>query len=201
MLSSKQPAALRLAVKDVMYYRSMRKMEVKELRESLEDFNQAGSIMVAIPSLAKPHELRSIRLVGHLDHPGVVQMDTTKHVIDIVCDSWDGTKPAQAFGPPGTPEPDKLETIADLHKELTPFPDSMHVRVAVPVTHGSLSHRMLDIVMIGHAVSGGRGIQLVCENWDFPTQIIKELPEVAAARETERVRIEQSVPPGEALSA
>ena len=143
-------------------------MEVKELKEALANFNQTGTLTVAIPSIGQPHELRAVRIVGHLDHPGEVKTDHAIHALDIVVDSWD-QPPLKSIGRP--------LLVSDMVKMLDPFPDPMHVRVAVPITHDSISHRMLDIAMIGHTTGTGKGagIQLICENWDNPMQIIKSI--------------------------
>jgi hypothetical protein len=147
-------------------------MEVRELKDALAAFNPSGMVSVAIPSLGQPHEVRSIHLVGHLDHPGEVKNDPDHPgALDIVCDSWD----APTLGRPAP----KIDALL---KMIEPYPDGMHVRVAAPVVHDSMSHRMLDIVMIGHAVGTASGVQLVCENWDNPHQVIKEIPEMAAKR-------------------
>ena len=185
-------ALMRLTLNDHLPVTGVGHMQVSELRDHLVNFNQAAPIAVAIPLLGKPHEPRAIRVVGHLDHPGQI-MNSPDHpgALDIVCDSWDA--------PPANS--DRVETITDLTRLLAPYPDAMHVRVTVPVTHASVSHRMLDIVYIGSAVGAGKGIQLICENWDFPSQVLKELPAVATARRAEYDRLAASVPPGEALPA
>lgn len=168
-------------------------MEVKELKDALSVFNPSGAITVAVPALGKPHELREIRLVGHLDHPGEVKSDPDHPgALDVVCDHWDD--PPRDAGP--------SHAIGDLLKALEPYPDGMHVRVAVPVQHDSVSHRMLDIVMLGHAVGtakGTPGVQMICENWDNPYQVVKEFPHVVEARQREYEQRAASVPPGEAL--
>lgn len=168
---------LKLTINDSLPVEAVKKMYVKELRDSLADFNQAATVTVAIPQLGKPHEVRAIRVVGHLDHPGEVK-NAPDHpgALDVVCDHWD--------------QPDTAATtltIADLVKAVKPYPDPMHVRVAVPMAHASISHRMLDIVMVGRATGtgGGAGIQVICESWDFPNWIIKEIPEAAARRVAE----------------
>lgn len=138
-------------------------MQAKELREGLADFNQSATVSVAIQVSGQAHEIRQIRHAGHLDHEGEVMTDPTIHAVDIVCDPWD--MPPQGEGP--------LETVADLAAALAPFPDPMHVRVAVPMNHDTISHRMLDIVMIGKAAGAGAGIQLICEAWDHPMQVVK----------------------------
>jgi hypothetical protein len=162
-----------LTINDRLPVTGVGHMYVKELREGLADFNQAAPVAVAIPSLGRPHEARAVRVVGHLDHPGQV-MNAPDHpgALDIVCDNWDAP----------TAAPGEVGTIADLVAALTPYPETMHVRVAVPLAHASLSHRMLDIVMVGRGTGTSRGIQLICENWDFPTQVVKEIPAAAAAR-------------------
>ena len=146
--------------------RSMGPMEVRELRDALSAFNQTVPIVAAIPQLDKPHEVRSLQVVGHIDHPGEARTDHTIHAVDIICDHWDRPDEGEVT----------INTVADLAAALAPFPDPMHVRVVVPLTHESISHRMLDIVMVGRAVgnpSAGPGVQIVCENWDSLGQVIR----------------------------
>ncbi len=117
--------------------------------------------------MGKPHELRTVRLTGHVDHPGEAKTDHAIHALDVICDPWD------ALPDPGA---GKTETVGELLLALEPYPDPMHVRVAVPISHESLSHRMLDVVMLGHATgSKFSGVQLVCESWDNPTQVVKQI--------------------------
>ncbi len=139
-------------------------MQVSDLKSALGNFNQSAAIMVAIPSAGK-HEIRAIRHAGHLAHEGEIMTDHTIHALDIVCDPWDAG--AQGAGP--------LETVGELATALDPYPDPMHVRVAVPWSQDGVSHRMLDIVMLGFAVGVGSGVQLVSESWDNPMQVIKAI--------------------------
>ncbi len=154
---------MRLILNDSLPITGAKSMQVSELREALADFNQAAIVAAAVPTAGR-HEVRPIHVVGHLHHPGEVKDDHTVHTLDIVCDSWDA---------PSGPGP--VATVADLVEMIAPFPDPMHVRVAVPVVHDSMSHRMLDIVMLGRAVASGGGVQLVTESWDNPYQIIKTI--------------------------
>ncbi len=148
------------------------KMQVSELKQALSAFNQTTPVMVAIPVQGEPHRLRAIATAGHLDHPGEVK-NAPDHpgALDIACGAFDGAVMASST------------TVADLAKMIDTYPDTMHVRVAVPVTHDSWSHRMLDIAMLGHAVgSGVAAVQLICESWNNTMQIVKEFPEVVAKR-------------------
>ncbi len=155
---------LKLTINDTAPLKGHGPMEVRELKDSLSAFNPKAALTVAIPSLGEPHKFRLLREIGHLDHPGKVKTDHSVHALDLVCDHFD------------TPD-DKggIATIGDFDRMLKPFPDPMHVRVAVPVAQDSHSHRMLDIIMLGHATGGGPGVQIVTENWDNPMQVIKEL--------------------------
>jgi len=163
---------MRLIINDSLPLKGAFPMEVKELRDALEAFNPSGTVSVAIPSLGNPHEVRAIHIVGHLDHPGEV-MNDPEHpgALDIVCDSWDAPTASRA-----------APKITELAKMLIPYPDHMHVRIAVPIVHDSISHRMLDIVMVGHAVGTAPGVQVITESWDNLQQVVKEFPEAAAAR-------------------
>ncbi len=140
-------------------------MRVSELRSGLADFNQSAPIAVAIQVSGQPHEIKQIRNAGHIDHPDEVKTDAAIHALDIVCDPWN--LPPQGEGP--------VETVAELATALKPYPDEMHVRVAVPMSHESISHRMLDIVMIGRVTGTDKGVQLVTEAWDNPMQVIKAI--------------------------
>lgn len=143
-------------------------MEVRELKEALSVFNPATGIVVAIPQRdVTQHELRHLHVAGHIDHPGEVKNDHAIHALDLVCDHWDDPVGAG-----------KITTVGELAKAIEPFPDPMHVRIAVPIEHDSISHRMLDIAMLGHAVGApaGAGVHVITENWETPTQVIKEIP-------------------------
>ncbi len=137
-------------------------MQVSDLKAALGGFNQAAPIRVAIPSAGK-HEIRAIRHAGHLAHEGEIMTDHTIHALDIVCDPWD--QGPQGEGP--------LETVGELVTALEPYPDPMHARIAVPWSLDGISHRMLDIVMLGFAVGAGSGVQIVTESWDNPMQVLK----------------------------
>ena len=152
-------------------------MQIIELKDALAAFNQTGTVMVSVPQIGKPNEQRAIRIVGHLDHPGQV-MNAPDHpgALDIVCDGWND---------PPMREVGRAMTIGDLSKMLEPYPDAMHVRISMPITHGDISHRMLDIVMLGHSVGTGKGvgIQIITENYDGPYQTIREYPEAVERRQ------------------
>ncbi len=153
----------KLTINDTAPMKGCGPMQVSELRDGLEDFNQKAPVVVAIQVTGKPHEIRQIRHAGHLAHEGKVMKDHARHALEIVTDPFDG--PPQGEGP--------VETVGDLAKAIKPFPDPMHVRVAVPVTHETVSHRLLDIVMVGRATGSAGGIQLICEAWDHPMQVIR----------------------------
>jgi hypothetical protein len=159
---------MQLTINDSPPYERKATMEVRELKEALANFNQTGTLTVAIPSIGQPHELRAVRVVGHLDHPGEVKTDHTVHALDIVVDPWDQ---------PGMKSVGRAMTVADLATMIEPYADPMHVRVAVPITHENISHRMLDISMIGHTTGTGKGsgVQMITENWDNPMQVIKSI--------------------------
>ncbi len=143
------------------------KMQVKELRDSLLAFAPTAPISVVIPSLTQAPALRAIHSVGHLAHPNEVKTDHTIHGVDVVCDHWDN--------PVG---PGVVATVGDLLESLEPFPEPMPIRIAVPLSHDSVSHRMLDIAMFGHAAGAGAGgIHIICENWDNPYQVIRSKKE------------------------
>lgn len=147
-------------------------MEVKELKETLSVFNPTGLIAIVIPTLGNPHEIRGIVSVGHLDHPGEIMNDPAHPgALDIMCDHWDNPQNTGS-----------ISTIEALLAAIDPYPDLMHVRVAVPIDHSDVSHRMLDIVMVGHATGTGAGVQVICENWDGLHQVVKEFPHAVAAR-------------------
>ena len=163
---------MHLTINDTSLLKGDRSMEVRELKDALSAFNPAVTVSVAVPSVGKPHELRAIRVVGHLDHPGEIKNDPDHPgALDIVTDAWEGRM-----------DPSTATTLGDLVAQIEPYPDAMHVRVAMPVAHDAISHRMLDIVMLGHATGAGAGVQIVCESWDNLHQVVREIPEVAAAR-------------------
>jgi hypothetical protein len=155
---------MRLIINDVLPMRGLRAMEVYELRQALDAFKPESPIVAAIPQMGQPHRLRALHLAGHIDHPGEVKTDHTVHALDIMTDAWDEDLNKA-----------EIDTIGALIDNIAPYPDQMHVRLAVPVAHESMSHRMLDIVMVGLATGAAAGIQIITENWDNPYQVIKTI--------------------------
>jgi hypothetical protein len=145
-------------------------MFVSELRRDLESFKPEGVVAIAIPTATGEHEVRPVRVIGHLDQPGeAVNPDMT---CDIQVDPWDG--PSGVVGQVGS------LTIGALAAQLERYPDSMGVRVVVPlVNHETWTHRMLDIAQIGFTTGSGAGsgIQIITENWDLMvSQVIRTKP-------------------------
>ena len=148
-------------------------MQVRELKEALSIFNDDLLVEVAVPQMGQEHSTRALDLVGHIHHPGEIQLDPSIHSLDIICDHWH--RPTNTAG---------VATVHDLLERIGPYPDDMHVRIGVPLDHDDWTHRMIDIVMVGRMVGSAQGpkVQLITENWDYTGMVVKEKPEAVARR-------------------